>query len=159
MVAQFQPREFSAIMGADICCVRAELPVRPLPRLFRSFPGVVRPPDMKAPPPRSAGLPDCLISDGFMTELDRRWLCLRFLYLRAIKNIAAPYAADPPMAAIAIPAVAPVLPGDWFCSFESPKTLPLPDAELEDGELPLPVPVEPPLSMVEPGVRGIAGFK
>ncbi len=112
MIAQFQPREFSAIIGAEICCVRAELPVRPLPLLFRSCPGVVRPPDMNAPPPRSAGLPDCLISPALVRELDRRWLCLRFLYLRAIKNIAAPYAAEPPMAAMAIPAVAPVLPGD-----------------------------------------------
>lgn len=36
MIAQFQPREFSAIIGAEICAVRAELPVRPLPRLFLS---------------------------------------------------------------------------------------------------------------------------
>ena len=71
---QFQPREFSAIIGAEICCVRAEFPaLRPLPLLFLSFPpGVDRPPDINAAPPRSAGLPDCLISDGFITELDRR---------------------------------------------------------------------------------------
>jgi len=93
LIVQFQPREFSAIIGAEICCVRAELPVRPLPLLFRSLPegGLVRPPDMKAPdpPPKSAGLPECLISGPTM-ELDRRWPCLRLLYLRATKNIAAP---------------------------------------------------------------------
>jgi len=93
---QFQPNEFSAIIGADICCVRAELPaLRPLPLLFLSLfvvpAGVVRPPDMNAlAPPRSAGLPDCLISELLMMELDRRWLCFRLLYLRAMKNMAAP---------------------------------------------------------------------
>src|ERR1700755_2441934 len=49
---QFQPREFSAIMGPEICCVRAELlPLVPLPLLFLSWldsPGEVRPPDMTA---------------------------------------------------------------------------------------------------------------
>ena len=91
MIVQFQPREFSAIIGAEICAVRAEFPVRPLPLLFRSLPGVVRPPDMKAPaPPTSvAGLPEYRIS-GPTTELDRRWLCFFLLYLRATKNIAAP---------------------------------------------------------------------
>ena len=76
-MAQFQPREFSAIIGAEICCVLAEFPLlRPLPLLFRSLPpvpGVVRPPDMKAfAPPRRAGLLDWRISDGFRRELDRR---------------------------------------------------------------------------------------
>ncbi len=88
---QFQPSEFSAIMGAEICCVRAELPVRPLPLLWRSLPGLVRPPDMKAPAPpiNAAGLPEYRIS-GPMMELDRRWVLFFFLYLRATKNIAAP---------------------------------------------------------------------
>jgi hypothetical protein len=36
IIVQFQPREFSAIIGAEIYCVRAELPVRPLPLLFLS---------------------------------------------------------------------------------------------------------------------------
>lgn len=89
-MVQFQPREFSAIIGAEICCVRAEFPaLLPLPLLFLSLPGVMRPPDMNAPP-MSAGLPDCLISDGFITELDRRWLVLRLLYRLASKNMAAP---------------------------------------------------------------------
>jgi len=75
--AQFQPREFSAIIGADICCVRAELPaLRPLPLLFLSLlvpPGDTRPPDMSwFAPPKSAGLPDCLISALLIIELDRR---------------------------------------------------------------------------------------
>jgi hypothetical protein len=99
---QFQPREFSAIIGAEICAVRAELPVRPLPLLFRSllfvglFPVLARPPAMYAPaplvppPPRSAGLPEKRISGPPKTELERRWLCLRRLYRRATKNIAAP---------------------------------------------------------------------
>jgi hypothetical protein len=92
IIIQFQPREFSAIMGAEICCVRAEFPVRPLPLLFRSLPGLlVRPPDMKAPFPliRVAGLPEYRIS-GPTTELDRRWLCFFLLYRRATRNIAAP---------------------------------------------------------------------
>ena len=73
VVIQFQPREFSAIIGAEICCVRAEFPVLPLPLLFRSLPGLVRPPDMKAPaPPISvAGLPEYRIS-GPKREFDRR---------------------------------------------------------------------------------------
>lgn len=85
---------------------------------------------------------------------------MRFLYLRAIKNIAAPYAAEPLIAAIAIPAVAPVLPGDWFCSFVSPKTeLPFPEAELDEGSLPPEVSVlPPPVSTFDPGVRGMAGL-
>lgn len=93
---QFQPREFSAIMGPEISCVRAELPALvPLPRLFRSklvCSGEVRPPAMRAlAPPMRAGLPDCIISGGPPNmELERRWLCLRFLYLRAMKNMAAP---------------------------------------------------------------------
>lgn len=73
-MVQFQPREFSAIIGAEICCVRAELPaLLPLPLLFRSFvvpPGEIRPPDMKAFAPPIAGLPDCLISEWLMMELD-----------------------------------------------------------------------------------------
>ena len=94
-VNQFQPREFSAIIGAEICCVRAELPaLRPLPLLFLSWvavPGDMRPPDITAlAPPKSAGLPDCLISDGFMRELVRRWFCFFLLYLLAMKNMAAP---------------------------------------------------------------------
>lgn len=44
-LAQFQPSEFSAIIGAEICCVLALVPpLRPLPRLFRPSPGVSRPP-------------------------------------------------------------------------------------------------------------------
>lgn len=92
IIVQFQPREFSAIMGAEICCVRAEFPVRPLPLLFRSLPGLDRPPDIKAPAPllnSVAGLPEYRIS-GPTTELDRRWLCFFLLYRRATKNIAAP---------------------------------------------------------------------
>jgi len=66
-VDQFQPREFSAIIGADICAVRAEFPLLlPLPLLslsWLSVNGVVRPPHMKAlAPPSRAGLPHCLIS-------------------------------------------------------------------------------------------------
>jgi hypothetical protein len=90
MNVQFQPREFSAIIGAEICCVLAEFPVRPLPLLFRSLPGVERPPDMKAPPPMSvAGLPEYRIS-GPTIELERRWLDFFRLYRRATKNMAAP---------------------------------------------------------------------
>lgn len=68
---QFQPSEFSAIMGAEICAVRAELPVLPLPLLLRSLvpPGLTRPPDMNAPaPPMKDGLPDCIISDGLVKD-------------------------------------------------------------------------------------------
>ena len=44
-LAQFQPSEFSAIIGAEICCVLALVPpLRPLPRLFRPSAGVSRPP-------------------------------------------------------------------------------------------------------------------
>jgi len=156
LIVQFQPREFSAIIGAEICAVRAELPVRPLPLLFRSLPGLVRPPDMKAPaPPKSAGLPECLIS-GPTIELDRRWLCLRFLYLRATKNIAAPYAADAPTAAIAIPAVVLAAFGDWLWLLVWSSPL-LPEGVVEVAAEELPVPVAP-LSIVEPGIKGIAGL-
>jgi len=110
-MAQFQPREFSAIIGAEIWAVLAELPaLLPLPLLFLSFsdwPGVRRPPDMKAAPIR-AGLPVCRISEGFWIELDRRWLNLRLLYLRATKNMAAPYAAAAAMPPTTIPAVVPL---------------------------------------------------
>lgn len=149
LIVQFQPREFSAIMGAEICWVRAEFPVLPLPLLFLCSPGdtrppgVTRPPDMKAlAPPIKAGLPDCLISDGFVRELDRRWLALRFLYLLATKNMAAPYKADPAMAATAIPAVVPLTADDWFCdSVLKTPAFPFPAGVLEVAELPLPVAV------------------
>ena len=149
-------------MGAEICCVRAELPaLLPLPRLFLSLivvpPGDSRPPDINAlAPPMRAGLPDCLISDGLMSEFDRRWFCLRFLYLRAIKNMAAPYAAEPPMAAIAIPTVVPLTEEDWFSSLLLNRPL-FPAPVLDDGDEPLPLPVEDP-SKVAPGVIGIAGL-
>jgi hypothetical protein len=88
-IVQFQPREFSAIIGAEICCVRAEFPVRPLPLLFRSLPGLERPPDMKAPAPMSVAGLEYRIS-GPTTELERRWLDFFRLYRRATKNMAAP---------------------------------------------------------------------
>ncbi len=117
-MTQFQPKEFSAIIGAEIWAVLAELgALLPLPLLFLSLddmPGVRRPPDMKAPPIR-AGLPVCLISEGFWIELERRWLSFRFLYLRAIKNMAAPYADAAAIPPNTIPAVVPLELGVWFC--------------------------------------------
>jgi len=157
LITQFHPNEFSAIIGALISCVLAEFPVRPLPRLFRSCEpsGTLEtlPPDMKAPP-ISAGLPDCRISDGSVSELDLLWLCLRFLYRRAIRNMAAPYAADPPIAAMAIPAVVPLTVDEVLCDCVL-KTPLSPEAALEEAALPLPVAVDPP-PMVDPTVRGMA---
>lgn len=49
-----------------------------------------------------------------MREFERRWLSLRFLYLLAMKNIAAPYAAAAPAAPTTIPAVVLLTFGDVF---------------------------------------------
>lgn len=66
--AQFHPREFSAITGAEMA-PRGVPPLPPLPRLLRPCtdgPGVCLPPDIIAlAPPMSAGLPDWYISAGF----------------------------------------------------------------------------------------------
>ncbi len=101
---QFQPSEFSAIMGADICWLRALVPpLRPLPRLprlSRPPPGVKRPPNGgdgrsigNKPPAISGPLAKALSLSA--SELDRWWRCFRCLYLRAMSTIAAPYTTAP----------------------------------------------------------------
>ena len=82
---------------------------------------------------------------------------MRFLYLRAMKNMAAPYAAAAPTAPTATAAVVPLT--DEVVSWASVlKTPLLPEFEVEVGPLPLPVPVVPESPRVEPGVRGMAGL-
>ena len=93
-IDQFHPSEFSAIMGAEICCVRALGVLRSLPRLSRPpssdnrppLTGVSRPPDIRAPPisaPLGSG-------SLLYSELDLARRDLRCLYRRATKNMAAP---------------------------------------------------------------------
>lgn len=83
---------------------------------------------------------------------------MRLLYLLAIKNIATPYAHDPPTAAKAIPAVVP-LTLDEVLVPSGLNTLLFPlEAELEVAALPLPVPVAPDAPKMDPPWRGIAGL-
>lgn len=82
---------------------------------------------------------------------------MRFLYLRAIKNIAAPYAAAPPIAAIAMPVLVPPTFAEvesWLLVLNTPPPVD-PEAEVDAAALELPVPVAP-LFKVAPGVRGMA---
>lgn len=103
-----------------------------------------------------AGLPENRISEESKTELDRRCCALRFLYLLAMKNIAAPYAAAPPIAPKAMPAVVPFVPELLFC--ESVLKTPLLPVEVDVGEDPVPVPPADPSANVPPGISGMAGL-
>jgi hypothetical protein len=110
-------------------------------------------------PPISAGLPDCVISDGCVRELDRRWLCFRFLYLLARKNIAAPYTTDPPTAATTNPAVVPATFADGVSGSSGvSKTPGLSETGLEEAASLPPLVAVAPDSMTDPGVRGMAGL-
>lgn len=118
LIVQVHPREFSTIIGPEICAVLVVPPVRPLPLLPLPFPTVPydpRPPDMTAAPPIPALLRVYLFSPIPWILLARRCADRLRLYLRAMKNMAAPYAAAPPTAANAIPAVALLVPVDVFC--------------------------------------------
>lgn len=81
---------------------------------------------------------------------------MRFLYRRAMKNIAAPYAAAAPTAATATPAVVAFTDEEVFWSLVL-KTPLFPEFEVEVAWLPLPVPVAAEPESVDPGVRGMAG--
>lgn len=69
--------------------------------------------------------------------------------------MAAPYAADPPIAAIAIPAVVPLTEDDvfWELLLNTPE---FPEATLDDAAVELSVEVDPLSLIVEPTLRGMA---
>jgi hypothetical protein len=91
-----------------------------------------------------------------VTELVRRCSDLRLLYLRAMKNIAAPYAAAAPTAAIAAAAAVVLVAGEllWESVLKTP--LPPPPA-VADGDAPVPLASTGP-SIWFPGMRGMVGF-
>lgn len=82
---------------------------------------------------------------------------MRFLYRRAMKNIAAPYAAAAPTAPTATAAVVPLTDELVFWAFVL-KTPLFPELELEGGPLLVPVPLASDPERVDPGVRGMAGL-
>lgn len=133
--------------GAEICCV---LMLRPwlvlLPRLPR-LAGVMRP--LRAPCIHAAappGMEPKVLRPELGRELERWWAMRLFLYRRATKNMAAPYAMAPTMAPLATMALveftlrlAPMSP---------PMAPPSPDPL---GVEPLPVPPLP-FSGAEPSL-------